>query len=955
MQHKRRHTPEEIATALVRARELYNTRPNAVLEAALMYSQIGWPVIPSQLTGNTDNVGKNPTLDNWQNLRITDEAQIQQHFQNQTVNVGVPTGSISGLLDFNLECDEAIELAKECLAPTGTIFGHASAPSSHWLYQCIEVTPKTTRQFTDPRRGEEPILELRADGGYQTILPGSIHVLSGEWVEWSKPPQQPTSVPYIEQHTRAVNLATRVMLARYCPDATKPDVVDPAVKQRLALWQRWQEEVEGAPAAAFEQTQKFLNTLDNRTDRFTYQTFDDSRERKEKKLTRPGLRCILHGTLAEKHQQLLRLAQNGAGIFVTINATNFKGRKGEDITEVRAYYADLDGAPLTNLKRLNLTPHIITETSPGRYGAYWLITDAPLSAEKFKSTQERLAELLDSDPTVKDLPRVTRLPGFPHQKELSSSPFMTQIVSLSERDAYSDQDFQHALVQAFIPQEPLASRSEIRNTAAHMQGHVGPRKRAETILDDKTQAAPKRLLSTATVGKPRERLLDNATIGKPRVDLSKGYEEGRRNNECARVAGSLLRKGYSEEETLAKALEWNERNDPPLDEEEVQGVVHSIAKSEKRKREGQHQEAYTPEQEIKYAGEIPLTPPRMLIKKLLPAEGMGFLAGQPSAGKTFMAIDLGIALTTATPFFGHRIKEQVGVLYIAAEGAGGINKRVTAAMLAKKIKEPIPFTWIKKIPDLQAEEGIKAFIAELHRYDKDMQRRFGVRLGLIILDTVATCFSMQDENSSAEAIKICKTMERISRETDVFILAVHHYGKDARAGLRGTSAWRGASETILSLTANIDPTTGEAEQRNLSLARARDDAEGPIAPYKVEIVTLMTDEDGDTVTSCIIKLDTQSRLPPTKDERSKSKKTFMEACRYAFLDHKDFRLKEGMRRPAVELKYVKEEFEARYVTGEGDPEKQKRATKSAWMRALERLPGGWLTEKDSDGDEWLLA
>ena len=44
--------------------------------------------------------------------------------------------------------------------------------------------------------------------------------------------------------------------------------------------------------------------------------------------------------------ELERLNNGGAGIFVTINETNGRGRKGIDIVRVRALHTDLDGAPL---------------------------------------------------------------------------------------------------------------------------------------------------------------------------------------------------------------------------------------------------------------------------------------------------------------------------------------------------------------------------------------------------------------------------------------------------------------------------------------------------------------------------------------------------------------------------------------------------------------------------------
>jgi hypothetical protein len=168
--------------------------------------------------------------------------------------------------------------------------------------------------------------------------------------------------------------------------------------------------------------ENFLHMLAPDTVQFTFQTFTDSREAR-KQFKKDPLARILHGTLAERWDPLITLSAAGAGVYVAINETNLRGRRTTDIISVRAHFADLDGAPLDNLKRLNLRPHIIVATSPGKFHVYWLVKDAPL--DQFKQTQKRLAKLLDGDPNVCDLPQAMRLPGFPHQKR-PDQPFLVR-------------------------------------------------------------------------------------------------------------------------------------------------------------------------------------------------------------------------------------------------------------------------------------------------------------------------------------------------------------------------------------------------------------------------------------------------------------------------------------------------------------------------------------------------
>jgi hypothetical protein len=140
------------------------------------------------------------------------------------------------------------------------------------------------------------------------------------------------------------------------------------------------------------EAERFLTALDPSADaRFTFQTFDDSKERREcRKKTgeQDPFANIRHGTLAQHWKELVKLNAAGAGIFVCVNASDLKGRKKKNVVRIRANYIDLDGAPLDPVHAAKLPPHVITETSPGRFHAYWRVADEPL--EEFTPLQKAL-------------------------------------------------------------------------------------------------------------------------------------------------------------------------------------------------------------------------------------------------------------------------------------------------------------------------------------------------------------------------------------------------------------------------------------------------------------------------------------------------------------------------------------------------------------------------------------
>jgi AAA domain/Primase C terminal 1 (PriCT-1)/RepB DNA-primase from phage plasmid len=666
------------------------------------------------------------------------------------------------------------------------------------------------------------------------------------------------------------------------------------------------------PTINRDHAQRFLNVLDDRTARFTFMVFDDNQSRKDKRLAN-----IRHGTLGALYSELVDYSRRGAGVFVTINETNFRGRRKECIVRVRFYFADLDGAPVKNISRLGLWPHMLTQTSPGRFGVFYKIADAPLDEDNFKRTQQALATLFESDPAICDLPRVMRLPGFPHQKD-PRNPFVTQI-------------------DLGTSQKAIEGKTPICTEAAFQEA----------------------LARALAARQPKRNLADALVLGVRRSppDWTEGYAEGQRNNECARRAGSCLGRGMSEEATLKECLRWNEKNEPRLAESEVEATVASIAKREASKKDvlgfGSETQVALQNNEFVFDGDAPIDPPRMLVKKLLPASGVAFIGGQSSAGKTTVAVALGAALAGGTEFFKRQVKKRVGVLYIAAEGGANFAARVAAAKLAADIKGPIPFAWTSIIPSLETQPELT--INKLQALSQEMQRRFGIPLGAVFVDTVAACFSMQDENSNAEVSRVCASMRHIGESVGALVLPIHHYGKDAGTGLRGASAWRAAADVVVSVTCDIDAQSGLVSNRGIAVAKARDGEQGPIASFILEKVKLGVDEDSEEYGSCIVKADPAPRGRPLGANAPKGIRTLDAACRMALSEHsEDVQLrKDSSTIRAVELKHVKAKYCELYVTGKAELKNATAARDRAWLRALGKLPEDYAVGQGQEGREWL--
>lgn len=134
------------------------------------------------------------------------------------LGIGVVVGpKQGGPVDIDLDCQEAIFFAARFLPQTAAIFGRKSKLKSHYLYR-IDAETFVKRAFNDPLikpgAGGTTIIEMRGDGGHQTVFPGSIHELSGEEVVWHDAlfPEVPRVDPEIlEKAVKKIAIATLIV------------------------------------------------------------------------------------------------------------------------------------------------------------------------------------------------------------------------------------------------------------------------------------------------------------------------------------------------------------------------------------------------------------------------------------------------------------------------------------------------------------------------------------------------------------------------------------------------------------------------------------------------------------------------------------------------------------------------------------------------------------------------
>ncbi len=177
------------------------------LEAAREYVRRGWCIVPIPYKQ------KGAVIQAWEQLRLTDQ-ELPQYF-DQPANIGIAVGEPSQwLVDVDLDCPEAIELADQFLPATPAISGRPGKLRSHrWYY--AEGTE--TKQHRDPV-SNRMMVELRSTGG-QTVVGPSIHPDDGSQYEILT--GEPAIVPAPMLTACVEALAKRVIEMRHGPVPTK--------------------------------------------------------------------------------------------------------------------------------------------------------------------------------------------------------------------------------------------------------------------------------------------------------------------------------------------------------------------------------------------------------------------------------------------------------------------------------------------------------------------------------------------------------------------------------------------------------------------------------------------------------------------------------------------------------------------------------------------------------------
>lgn len=247
--------------------------------------------------------------------------------------------------------------------------------------------------------------------------------------------------------------------------------------------------------------------------------------------------------------------------------------------------------------------------------------------------------------------------------------------------------------------------------------------------------------------------------------------------------------------------------------------------------------------------------------------------GQSNVGKSFVMLDQAVALANGKDWDKFQCAEKMAVIYIFAEAGAGAGKRVDAVRRKHGISNDAS---VKDFPFFMLNVAVNFLEKPTDKIDDvndvllliaQAERESGLKVGMVVLDTLATTFSGGNENASEDMGSYITNCKKVQQFGSTAVFVVHHAGKDQAAGARGHSSLRAATDTEIEIKAE-EKGAGKWS-RELIFRKQRETESGTKIKFGLSVIELGLNKLSLPITSCYVVLegdsDYQNVIPSVVD------------------------------------------------------------------------------------------
>jgi len=202
---------------------------------------------------------------------------------------------------------------------------------------------------------------------------------------------------------------------------------------------------------------------------------------------------------------------------------------------------------------------------------------------------------------------------------------------------------------------------------------------------------------------------------------------------------------------------------------------------------------------------------RWLVQSLWSEQAVGFIAGSPKSCKSWLGLELAVAVASHTPCLGRFEVQQPGpaLVYLAEDSLPQLRRRVEGICQHRHLDIDALPLHVVTADSLRLDSG-----ADVERLEATLQQ---LKPRLLVLDPLVRLHRI-DENSSAEVSALLGLLRQMQRAHQLAIVVVHHMSKRRHAqlgqALRGSTDLHAWSDSAAYLVRQRDKLMLSLEHRS---------------------------------------------------------------------------------------------------------------------------------------------
>lgn len=188
-------------------------------------------------------------------------------------------------------------------------------------------------------------------------------------------------------------------------------------------------------------------------------------------------------------------------------------------------------------------------------------------------------------------------------------------------------------------------------------------------------------------------------------------------------------------------------------------------------------------------------PMEWALENVFAKQSVNAIYGWSAVGKSFIALDLMMAVAEGKEWFGHET-EMMHVSYLALEGSEGMRNRLEAYRIGRGVEYQLPmnFDIFRGKFNICDPEHVSAMIYQ--------RQQAGMVGGMFVIDTFAKATLGKDENSAQDMGQAVQMAELIKDQLQACVVIVHHSTKPnsetgIAGGLRGSGSIQAGIDGVI--------------------------------------------------------------------------------------------------------------------------------------------------------------